>query len=405
MQHGFRRALMAGAAIAALGVAGCGSSSDDGGGSGGGGDGGSSGGDPYVIGHITTFNPAVAAPSAYYRGMDAYFKQLNADGGVNGREVELKVFDDELDPQTALAGFRQLTKDDALAVTGLTISATLPGIQQDANRSRVPVVLGASPSSSATNPTTEYVFSFAEVFRDSLATMAAFTNDERLGTRVATLYFDGPESRIATDFAEEYLPSRGLEVSAVEYLPATATADYSKQIASVRDSGADVIFIIHSPSAMIAVKKAMDAAGLDIPVIANPSGLTKTVFDAFGDSTFYAESAWAPDLRAPGWADLAAAARRFGGERLLADQDSSFVGGWVGGTLIRDALERCGEDCDREGMRDALEALDTSELQGFSAPVSMSAQDHYAPTAAMVFGRRGDELVPLSEFLPFPDPE
>jgi branched-chain amino acid transport system substrate-binding protein len=367
------------------------------------GSGGSGDGSPYKIGHITTFNPAVAAPSEYYEGLQAYFKDLNANGGVNGKEVELEVFDDELNPQKAVAGFNQMAESGDLAVTGLTISSTIPGISAAANRAEVPVVLGASPTSAATDPVTPWVFSFAEVFSDTLSVMTDFTVEKHLAKKVATLYFEGPESEKGAEFAEKYLPEQGLELATSQYLPAEADADYSKQINAVKASGAEVIFIIHSPSAIISVKKAMDAAGLDIPVISNPSGLTKEVFKVMGSTPYYGVSAWAPDESAPGWAEFAEVSKKYGDAKLLGDQDSSYVGGYIGGILLTKVLEKCGAECDREGFKEAMDELNASEeeLGGLSDTVEMSAEDHQGPTAAMVFEEKGGKLVPASGFIPY----
>jgi branched-chain amino acid transport system substrate-binding protein len=361
------------------------------------------GGEPYKIGHITTFNPAVAAPSEYYKGLEAYFKDLNANGGVNGKEVELEVFDDELNPQKAVAGFNQMAENGDLAVTGLTISSTIPGISAAANRAEVPVVLGASPTSAATDPVTPWVFSFAEVFSDTLSVMTDFTAEKSLGKKVATLYFEGPESEKGAEFAEKYLPEKGLELATSQYLPAEADADYSKQINAVKSSGAEVIFIIHSPSAIISVKKAMDAAGIDIPVISNPSGLTKEVFEAMGSTPYYGVSAWAPDESAPGWAEFSEASKKYGDSKLFGDQDSSYVGGYIGGILLTKVLEKCGAECDRDGFKEAMDELNASEaeLGGLSDTVEMSEEDHQGPTAAMVFEEKGGKLVPASKFIPY----
>ncbi|MEL6496581.1 MAG: ABC transporter substrate-binding protein [Cyanobacteria bacterium J06623_7] len=76
---------------------------------------------------------AVAGPTAednvagqqMVRGIELYLNRLNHDGGINGKKVELKIFDDRNDPQVAREVATKITESTAaLAVLGHFYSST-----------------------------------------------------------------------------------------------------------------------------------------------------------------------------------------------------------------------------------------------------------------------------------------
>jgi ABC-type branched-subunit amino acid transport system substrate-binding protein len=107
--------LLAGAAVIALGAAACGGSS-----SGGGDNRGSAGesvpgvtADSILIGSTQPLT-GVAAPgySEISAASDAYFKWVNSHGGINGRQIKFKYYDDVYDPTKTVTLTRQLVEQD-----------------------------------------------------------------------------------------------------------------------------------------------------------------------------------------------------------------------------------------------------------------------------------------------------
>ena len=119
-----KRSLLAAAALGAAAtlLAGCGS----GGGSGGSGSGSS---DPIVVGSINALSGPATFPEAS-EAAKAVFDQVNASGGINGRQIKYEITDDKADPATASANARQIVgSDGAVAMVG---SASLIDCQTNA---------------------------------------------------------------------------------------------------------------------------------------------------------------------------------------------------------------------------------------------------------------------------------
>lgn len=71
-------------------------------------------GEPIKVGAIVSITGPAAFPD-WHTGAVAFFKRLNAEGGINGRPVELTALDDKGDPAQASALARRLVGDGAQA--------------------------------------------------------------------------------------------------------------------------------------------------------------------------------------------------------------------------------------------------------------------------------------------------
>jgi branched-chain amino acid transport system substrate-binding protein len=65
-----------------------------------------------LIGGTTPLSGVASAYASIARGADAYFKYVNARGGVNGRKIKYVYRDDAYDPSQTVQQTRQLVQDD-----------------------------------------------------------------------------------------------------------------------------------------------------------------------------------------------------------------------------------------------------------------------------------------------------
>ncbi|TYL50624.1 branched-chain amino acid ABC transporter substrate-binding protein [Agromyces mariniharenae] len=146
MSYGPRRRtrllqLAAGASLL-LAMTGC-----SGGLAGGGGGGGDDGDGPISFGMLAPFSGSESAFGAYMQnGAQLAVDELNADGGVLGRELELVVEDDACDATTAVAGANKLVTEGITAsVGGYCSGATLPTLPIF-DEAGIPMVIPAANS-------------------------------------------------------------------------------------------------------------------------------------------------------------------------------------------------------------------------------------------------------------------
>ena len=117
-----RVALVGGAAVAAMMLSACGNGLASGGGE------QSSDKGPIVLGMLTPLSGSSSAIGPYMKnGAQLAVDEINGKGGVNGRNLELKVEDEACDAKSATAGANKLvTAGVKISVGGYCSGATLP---------------------------------------------------------------------------------------------------------------------------------------------------------------------------------------------------------------------------------------------------------------------------------------
>jgi len=194
----------------------------------------------------------ITGPAALFgsvgRGADAYFKYVNAHGGVNGRKIKYLYRDDGYDPSKTVQLTRELVENDKVFAifspigTDNTIATT-----DYLNAAKVPQLFagtGAARVGDAykTHPwTIGYLPSFraeGAIYGRAIARQA--------GTKVAVLYEASDFGKDLTDGVKIGLGERASAVVAEQaYQPTDTSID--SQMSTLRASGANVLVLNVTP--------------------------------------------------------------------------------------------------------------------------------------------------------------
>ncbi len=318
--------------------------------------------------------PLTGPDSAYgsiARGAEAYFKYVNARGGVNGRTILYKVADDASLPAQALPLTRQLVEQDKVfAVVGSVGTASNLNVRTYLNGLKVPQVFAGSGATSLGDDYQEYPYSLgfqpshdAEgwVYGKYLARKAP-------GATIAVLFR-------GDDYGKDLLAGlkRGLQrsktkvIAAQPYFPAEGT-DVSSQMAKLKASGADTLAIF--ATARFATQ-AYDAARrlgwkpkqvvLDAAAATAASTLQATDFgqNKLADGTISiailkdpTDSQWRKDAAMKLYHTILA---RYA--PLANADDSQYVLGMAIAWTAVEALKKAGKDLTRASLLDALDTF------------------------------------------------
>ncbi len=97
---------------------------------------------PYVIGAIFTVTGDNAPLGKQEQDtVKMLEKQINAKGGIKGRPVKVKYYDDEGKPEQAVKACRELLSDkDVLAIVGPTLTGPSLAIAQMCDAAKMPLI-------------------------------------------------------------------------------------------------------------------------------------------------------------------------------------------------------------------------------------------------------------------------
>src|ERR671932_2553229 len=101
--------------------------------------------DTILLGGTAPLTGEASAAAGVARGADAYFKWVNAHGGVHGRKVVYKVLDDAYDPAKTVPAVRQLVQQEQVFAI-FNVIGTNPNlaVRQFLNQLHVPQIFAAS---------------------------------------------------------------------------------------------------------------------------------------------------------------------------------------------------------------------------------------------------------------------
>jgi branched-chain amino acid transport system substrate-binding protein len=176
-------------------------------------------------------------------GAELYTKIFNAAGGVDGRKIELVIYDDKGDPTEALNAYNKLVAaDEVAALIGPVTSAPTFGVAEASVSDNIPSITGT-----ATHPdvTTYGKNFFRACFEDPFqgGTMAKFAA-AKLGAKKAAVIYNVSDA-YSTGLYNAFRASAaeaGLEVVAAESY-STDDVDFNAQLTRIAALAPDVLFI------------------------------------------------------------------------------------------------------------------------------------------------------------------
>jgi branched-chain amino acid transport system substrate-binding protein len=197
-----------------------------------------------LIGHYGSMTGSEATfGQSSDNGIRLAVREQNARGGVLGRQIELKTYDTQGKTQEAgTAVTRLITDDGAVAILGEVASSLSLAGGAVAQQYGIPMI---TPSS--TNPRVTQVGDkiFRVCFTDQFQgyACAKFAHDNLKAQKVATLYDQGQAySKGLKDYFAQALRELGGTI-VTEQAYTGGDQDFSAQLTTIRQSGADVVFI------------------------------------------------------------------------------------------------------------------------------------------------------------------
>ena len=209
------------------------------------GNGGSAQGDgtTFRIGGIgpLTGNNAIYG-NAVMNGAQMAVDEINADGGINGVQLEFDFQDDESDAERAVNAYNQLKDWGMDMLVGTTTSSPCEAVVARSNEDNM---FQITPSATSVN-SIQYENAFRMCFSDpSQGTASAdYIAENGLASKIGIIYdsSDTYSSGIASAFESE-AQAKGLEIVSKEAFTGESNTDFSVQLQKAKDAGAELLFL------------------------------------------------------------------------------------------------------------------------------------------------------------------
>ena len=265
-------------------LAGCGAK-DEGGSSS---EGGGASGDAIKIGINLELTGGVASYGTSEKaGIDLAVEEINAAGGVDGKQLELVTVDNKSDPAEATsAALKLIDKDKVVAIIGAATSGATVAQADIANSKEIPII-----SPSGTSPTVtvkddgsvnEFVFrtSFIDPFQGTVA--ANFAANE-LKVKTAAIYSDNSSDYskgLAASFKKDFEAAGGKVISEESYI--AKDSDFRSVLTSIKAANPEFIFIPGYYEEVGLIIKQAREMGIDVPLMGADGWDSPTLLELAG---------------------------------------------------------------------------------------------------------------------------
>src|SRR5450631_329651 len=320
------------------------------------------------IGNIMPYSGPASAYGVIGKTEEAYFKKINAEGGINGRKITFISYDDTYSPPKTVEQARKLVEsDEVLIVFNPLGTPPNSAIQKYMNAKKVPQLFVATGATKWNDPKEfPWTMGWQPNYQSETIIYAKYILKNKPDAKIAVLYQND-------DYGKDYLKGLkdGLGAKAAAMIVAeesyeTTEPTIDNHIVKLKSSGADVFMDITTPKfAAQAIKKVAEVEWKPVHLLNNVGASVGSVLKpaGFENAQGIISAAYLKDVSDPQW-DNDAGMKTFldflakdfpEGNKL----DGSVVVGYGVAQTVVEVLKKCGDDLTRENvMRQAANLKD-----------------------------------------------
>jgi branched-chain amino acid transport system substrate-binding protein len=349
------------------------------------------GGREIRIGVTAPYTGPASAYGVIAKVMVAYMDKVNAEGGINGRKVNMITYDDGYEPTKVMEVTRKLVEEDQVLFTMATVGTnTNAAIQPYLNSKKVPQLFVLSGAAAWDQPQEfPWTMGFLPTYAAEAQIYAQYLLENHPRSRIAVLYQDD-------GMGKEYL--KGLKDGLGGKIPVVAEAAYKVtdanidlQLAKLKASNADIFIQFTTPKfATMAIRRTTELGWRPTQFVASVSNSYSAVIQPAGPQN--AEGLLSAAYRLEGEDSAAAGEVAFREWTAFMQRyvpsvskiNGQAVLGYLVSKSVVEVLKNCGDDLSRENVMRQARLLKGLQLpmmvQGIQ--INTSPSDH-APIEQM----------------------
>lgn len=311
--------------------------------------------------------PLSGAASVYGtipKGIDAYFKYVNDQGGINGRKISFKYLDDGYSPPKTVENIRQLVEEDKVfAIFNSLGTAHNLAVRDYLNTKTVPQVFVATGASNwgAEHDKYKWTIGWQPDYQSEAIAYAQYILKNLPGAKIGILYQNDDYGKDYVTGLERGLADKVSMIVARQSHETTAT-DVTPQVSNLKAAGADTFMVFTTPTFAVGALKAKQGLGWSPNVFYNSVSNSLSTMKAAGDGAEGAISvAYIKDSTDPKWADDAAIKlyKEIGAKYItnMDPNDQYIVYGMAVAQTAVEVFKKMGNDMTRANMLKVIENL------------------------------------------------
>lgn len=376
---------------------------------GGGGGTGNTGNAPIKVGAVFDLTGATAdVGTPYADGVKGYVAWKNANGGINGHQIELSSADYAYKVDQAEQLYTQYVQEGVVAFQGWGTGDT-EALRTKIAADKIPLMSASYSAALLDMSQAPYNFLVGTSYSDQaiIALRWALEDWKAAGQsgapKVVIIHHDSPFGQSPVADAKAFADKNGIGFTDIA-MPGGAT-DYVAELAQIQQFGASYVVIqnVSSPAAVL-LKDAKSQGMMDSLkfICLNwcaDENLTKLAGDA-AEGVIGAIPFTPPSSHVPGHEDADAWLKANGSS--LEEKGLHFTQGWWTMAVMSEGIKRVldgGKEMNGENIKAALETIQNFDTGGITSPISFSSTSHKGNNALRLYQVQGGKWTKISDFI------
>ena len=288
--------------------------------------------------------------------ISAYFSEVNSQGGVYGRRLDLKFTETGADAAATRNNIERLIKDEKLfAMTGVFLAGAerevIPALAQLEVPLVGPVTLDPRPGA----PVNRQVFYLMSGNAEQARVLISFAakKPEVKDGGLAVVYRQSPlNANVLTALKEQAQKDLSKTVQVFEL-----AVDAAELVKQVKQNAPAAVFFMGSADELLSFMKEAEKVSWFPQILLRGAGVGENVFEApsgFEGKIFFTVPASPADQTAEGWKEFRALAEKY---KLSQKHLPAQITAYSSAKVLVEALKRVGKDLSREKLIQALEGF------------------------------------------------
>ena len=362
------------------------------------------------IGNIMPYSGPASAYGVIGKTEEAYFKKVNAEGGINGRKINFISYDDAYSPPKTVEQARKLVEsDEVLLVFNPLGTPSNTAIQKYLNTKKVPQLFVATGATKWNDPKNfPWTMGWQPNYQSETQIYAKYILKNHPNAKVAVLYQNDDYGKDYLKGFKDGLGAKAASMIVIEESYEVSEPTIDSHIVKMKATGADVFINITTPKfAAQAIKKNAEIGWKPLHFLNNVSASIGSVIKPAGFenaqdiiSSQYlkdpTDAQWKDDAGMKAWNEFL---DKYYPEANRADASVMF--GYTVAQGLVHVLKASGDNLTRENVMKQAASIKDLELGGLlpGIKVNTSATD-FAPISSVQLIRfKGDTWERFGEIL------
>nr|WP_106781906.1 ABC transporter substrate-binding protein [Lysinibacillus timonensis] len=340
-----------------------------------------------LTGDVASYGSSILA------GAELAIEEINAAGGIDGKQIELVKADNKSDNGEAVASALKLaTQDKVHAMIGPATSGNVLATVQIANQNKIPVVTASGTAENLTvnddGSVNEYIFRtcFIDPFQGVVA--ANFATNE-IGAKNVAIYADNSSDYakgLAAAFKQQIEANGGTVVAEEAYV--ANDVDFKSTLTNLKSANPDFIFIPGYYEEVGLIVKQARELGIDVPLMGGDGWDSPTLLELAGPDALnntYMSNAFSAEDPEELIQDFVKAFEEKNGEK----PNGFHALGYDTAYYIADAIDRA-DSTDGEAIKNALAS--TENFEGVTGSFSVDEKHNPIKSATILSYEDGKQV-------------